>query len=159
MALINCPECSKEISDKATSCPQCGYPISKPEEKVPLRPMIWVSEEDGYIMIKCPKCEKVSKIRKTLAQKINTGYKLGGEGACSCGLAFDEVYKDPDEDRVKCPSCGSFQVSAGGKGFGLGKAAAGGLLLGPVGLLGGLLGSKMTVITCLQCGYKWAPGA
>lgn len=27
MALINCPECSKEISDKVTSCPHCGYPL------------------------------------------------------------------------------------------------------------------------------------
>lgn len=25
MALINCPECSKEVSDKAASCPNCGY--------------------------------------------------------------------------------------------------------------------------------------
>ena len=27
MALINCNECGKEISDKATSCPHCGAPI------------------------------------------------------------------------------------------------------------------------------------
>ena len=27
MALINCPECKKEISDKATSCPYCGCPL------------------------------------------------------------------------------------------------------------------------------------
>jgi len=25
MALINCPECSREISEKAPQCPQCGY--------------------------------------------------------------------------------------------------------------------------------------
>ena len=29
MALIKCPECGREVSDKAASCPQCGYPISK----------------------------------------------------------------------------------------------------------------------------------
>ena len=28
MALINCPECHKEISDNAVSCPNCGYLIS-----------------------------------------------------------------------------------------------------------------------------------
>lgn len=28
MALIQCPECGKEISDKATSCPNCGNPIN-----------------------------------------------------------------------------------------------------------------------------------
>ena len=27
MALIKCPECGKEISDKALKCPQCGYPL------------------------------------------------------------------------------------------------------------------------------------
>ena len=25
MALINCPECGKEISDKAPACPNCGF--------------------------------------------------------------------------------------------------------------------------------------
>jgi hypothetical protein len=27
MALIKCPECGKEISDQANSCPNCGVPI------------------------------------------------------------------------------------------------------------------------------------
>lgn len=29
MAIITCPECGKEISDQATSCPNCGYPIKE----------------------------------------------------------------------------------------------------------------------------------
>lgn len=29
MAMIQCPECGKEISDRATSCPGCGYPFQK----------------------------------------------------------------------------------------------------------------------------------
>ena len=28
MALINCPECGKEASDKAEKCPNCGYPFA-----------------------------------------------------------------------------------------------------------------------------------
>jgi len=28
MALINCPECGRQISDKATTCPGCGLPAS-----------------------------------------------------------------------------------------------------------------------------------
>ena len=28
MALIKCPECGKEISEKATACINCGYPTS-----------------------------------------------------------------------------------------------------------------------------------
>lgn len=29
MALIKCPECGKEISDRAEACPNCAYPIAK----------------------------------------------------------------------------------------------------------------------------------
>lgn len=33
MALIKCPECGKEISEHALSCPNCGYPVSLIENK------------------------------------------------------------------------------------------------------------------------------
>ncbi len=29
MSLIKCPECGKDISDQAASCPQCGYPMQR----------------------------------------------------------------------------------------------------------------------------------
>ena len=29
MALIKCPECKGDVSDKASACPTCGYPIKK----------------------------------------------------------------------------------------------------------------------------------
>lgn len=32
MAMINCPECNKEISDQAISCPYCGYVLKKEPE-------------------------------------------------------------------------------------------------------------------------------
>jgi predicted amidophosphoribosyltransferase len=28
MSLITCPDCRKEISDQATSCPHCGRPLN-----------------------------------------------------------------------------------------------------------------------------------
>ena len=33
MSLIKCPECNADISDKAKSCPHCGFPIVKSTEK------------------------------------------------------------------------------------------------------------------------------
>lgn len=33
MALTQCPECTGKVSDKATSCPHCGYPLSSPASK------------------------------------------------------------------------------------------------------------------------------
>lgn len=59
---------------------------------------------------------------------------------------------------IKCPKCRSTQIMAGNKGFGLGKAIIGGLAAGPVGLLGGVIGSKKVMITCLKCGYRWEAG-
>lgn len=32
MALIKCPECLQNVSDKAASCPQCGFPLSQKTE-------------------------------------------------------------------------------------------------------------------------------
>lgn len=62
-----------------------------------------------------------------------------------------------EEEPVRCPRCQSTQLTANQKGYGLGKGVAGGLLLGPVGLLGGFIGSKKVVITCLKCGHQWKP--
>jgi len=33
MAMINCPECKHEVSDKATSCPECGYPLQQAQQE------------------------------------------------------------------------------------------------------------------------------
>lgn len=35
MALIKCPECTHNVSDKAISCPNCGYPINMPTSTKP----------------------------------------------------------------------------------------------------------------------------
>ncbi len=57
-----------------------------------------------------------------------------------------------------CPRCGSTSLSANKKGFGLGKAALGGFIAGPVGLIGGAFGANKVVVTCLSCGHKFKPG-
>lgn len=58
-------------------------------------------------------------------------------------------------DAIRCPKCGSTQLTANKKGFGLVKALIGGAIFGSVGLLGGFLGSKKIKITCLHCGHSW----
>ena len=32
MAMIKCPECGNDVSDKALSCPKCGCPINNEKE-------------------------------------------------------------------------------------------------------------------------------
>jgi hypothetical protein len=38
MAIISCPECSRQVSDKALKCPQCAHPIANPETRDQLLP-------------------------------------------------------------------------------------------------------------------------
>jgi ribosomal protein L37E len=37
MALIVCPECKRQVSDKAKACPNCGYPIEEELRKAKAR--------------------------------------------------------------------------------------------------------------------------
>lgn len=62
--------------------------------------------------------------------------------------------KAPD----KCPMCGERinwkLVDVSKKGFSVGKAAVGAVLLGPVGLVGGALGKKKQCYYCGNCGFN-----
>lgn len=51
MALIICPECGKEISDKAKACIHCGFPLDSINDLDPTP-----TEENMNI---CPKCGKI----------------------------------------------------------------------------------------------------
>jgi ribosomal protein S27E len=66
---------------------------------------------------------------------------------------------DTPQNSVHCPKCNSTQITAHQKGFSAGKAIAGDLLLGPLGLLAGQIGRNDIIITCLNCGTQFAPGA
>jgi len=65
MALVNCPECLRQVSDRASSCPQCGCPISTSERlsvapaavvhasavraEDPMKPATWTCENCGTV--------------------------------------------------------------------------------------------------------------
>lgn len=57
-----------------------------------------------------------------------------------------------------CPVCqersGWKLVDTSKKGFSVGKAAFGAVLLGPVGLVGGALGKKKATYYCAKCGFQ-----
>lgn len=61
MALIKCPECGKEISDQASSCPSCGAPIKKGEKKFCQHCGAEIDKE----CVICPKCGKQVKELKS----------------------------------------------------------------------------------------------
>ena len=61
-------------------------------------------------------------------------------------------------DNIKCPKCGSTQLTTDKKGFSGKKAVAGAVLTGGIGLLAGTIGSNKIIITCLSCGKQFKPG-
>lgn len=55
MAMITCPECGREVSDKAASCPNCGAPINSSSEKKFCK---YCGEQIDKECVICPKCGK-----------------------------------------------------------------------------------------------------
>ena len=60
MALINCPECNREISDQAKFCPHCGYPLKNitptavkqtPKAKKSLKPAPIILAAVAFVLI------------------------------------------------------------------------------------------------------------
>jgi hypothetical protein len=62
MALINCDECGKEVSDKAASCPNCGAPIAPVTRAEPAK------KKQKYATVrKCKFCGR--KLKKVSGMK------------------------------------------------------------------------------------------
>ena len=80
----------------------------------------------------------------------------GQNNSQSYGQNNAPSYGQPLDQGMVCPRCHSNQVTAGKKGFGIGKALMGGVLLGPVGILAGFIGSKNMEFVCLSCQERWS---
>src|SRR5262245_39019801 len=53
MALISCPECSRQVSDRAASCPKCGHPIARQSARDPEPQKIIIEQPPGRGGIGC----------------------------------------------------------------------------------------------------------
>lgn len=77
MALINCPECNKEISDTARSCPHCGYKMKmmNPEKIAKYKRITSILICIGIITAVIGLGWSISTADKRLA--LETGYYFG----------------------------------------------------------------------------------
>ena len=73
MALIQCPECSTQVSDKAVSCPSCGYPIAAQNTASQGTPISSLSNEP-------PTQTATLSISKSRGVHIILGLMFGGMG-------------------------------------------------------------------------------
>lgn len=177
MALIECPECGGKVSDKAPACIHCGYPLkgSAEEKTQQIQFCPYCGKQNNIESTFCGYCGK-SFVRNEEKQEIvaltptsdvvdimdykndldmpNDMIRLQQAQIIQQQRQLDEQRRQFDA-QAKCPKCGSTSLSGGKQGFGLGKAVAGAVLIGGVGLLAGGIGANKTVVTCLNCGYKF----
>ncbi|MGL4519556.1 MAG: hypothetical protein ACRCUJ_07770 [Phocaeicola sp.] len=99
MALINCPECGKEISDKSASCIGCGNPINKQEVVTIVK-----EETKDQRRLLCPKC--LSKELHTEHKGFSGAKALGGVVlAGGIGLLAGTI--GSSDVQITCLECGN----------------------------------------------------
>ena len=85
MSLIRCPECGKEISDKAGKCPNCGYPFQQINHCKLCGKEIETGQE---VCEKCMKDYDIPNINETEKKKKKAKHStLGLISAIICGVA------------------------------------------------------------------------
>lgn len=75
MALIRCPECGREISDKASACPGCGCPVEEFGQEEQQKAARELPPEERPEMMECVKCGR--KIPTTIAECPFCNYVYG----------------------------------------------------------------------------------
>ncbi len=164
MSLIICPECKGKVSDKANTCPHCGYPINKNVQK----------QYNIKFVKASSKVKAISKISQITNMSIECTKKLVDNNKIIISnidmdnaktikniLLKDNIEVEIEENDnfasendhntlidiniPKCPTCGSTNIRriSGSK-----KAAS---IIG-FGILSNNLGKTYE---CLNCKYKW----
>ncbi len=171
MALINCPECNKEISDKAISCPHCGYPIDiKPnkDNKYYDIELLSIQNQNKIHVVKyltrvfdkglAETKKLVESAPEIIARNVSAnnakivknaleawGCKIKIRDSSSSEIEYDVKITNHYNIRnspIYCPHCGSASVTTGQRGF---------------SLFSGFFGSNKTVNRCGNCGWTWEP--
>lgn len=153
--LINCPECNKEISDKAVSCPNCGCPVNQLNINL---------DNDDSELLNYPELPEDLSIGKQIA---NWAYNAAMEGIYENnnssidkipsgkvhvllhrkGLCITSSFFVPVQQIHYSQIISAFEISQKeieNKST-IGRAVAGGLIFGPLGaVIGGVsgIGSK-----------------
>lgn len=171
MALIKCPECGKEISDRAPACIHCGYPLDN-------EPIVKSQSSNHFkkVVIPCYKEHvngKLTAIKivrevaglglaeaKALVEQSNpvvvNNVDLGKANQIANRFLREGInaqVADADANIVVevkkisktpcCPKCGSTSLATVNRGY---------------SIVWGFLGSGTPMNVCQACGYKFKPG-
>ena len=152
MALLKCPECGKEVSDKALTCIHCGCPLVEKNHCI----INGVDVDCSFLFD--PKYEDIEikeliMMEKTnldagIADKIVEEWSKKGEippvfnGKISTYEEESRQAMERINNQLHCPKCGSTSITTGARG---------------VNWFWGFIGANKTVNRCGKCGYTWKP--
>lgn len=142
MALIKCPECGKEISNKSDKCIHCGYPLKKANMCVlngKETDLSFLLDESYSILYKVRDVIQLSnssidKVKPVVDKIVQTK-----EIPKVLNLPIQQAEED---NKPKCPKCGSKSIATTNRGF---------------SVITGFIGSGSPRNVCQNCGYKWKP--
>ena len=148
--LIKCPECNKEVSDKAECCIHCGYPLQKINDsnicqidgiEYDLSDELKKFKEDMHIVI------VASLIKNKIPIDLYNAIELCKEIQNNGFVVPKKYHSKPNPNKYKepeitCPRCGSTQITTGPRG---------------VNGFWGFIGASKTVNRCGSCGKTWSP--
>ena len=77
MAIIKCPECGRQISDKAPTCPNCGVEIAGKIIKCPHCGEIYFSSQEM-----CPNCHEIASAGYRILTTVASYGFNGNFGSC-----------------------------------------------------------------------------
>lgn len=174
MALINCPECNKQISDKAYACPHCGYPISiknSNDDKYDVT-FISFSQNNDY------KIKTIKYLRELLNLSLSDAVNIGNNAPCVIlkNISFDKMKKvektfseldckieiSQSQNNIEKSNSDNDKVNDYYENENILRCPRCGstnVAIGQRGysLVTGFWGSNKTVNRCGKCGYSWKP--
>lgn len=159
-----CSNCGNKLLEAAKKCTHCGIK----DENFPIFEKSNISAIKKFIEnVPYPKSGKGKGVLNVeMKQQIWNSSKIKKEEQqkdLSVQEQLLETQRDlleieikRDKNTAKCPKCGSISLSGNKKGFGIGKAIIGTVLLNnPIGAIAGNINAKKVWVTCLKCGKKF----
>lgn len=157
MALIMCPECNWEISDKSEICIHCGFPLNR-NKKYYICNINGIDFDLSEVLVEVVNMRNNTELstmisdRRRITTKIQNVTQLQHKSAATlCNMLFDNPTPpskfnsqiiEQKEAALRCPKCGSTSIATGARG---------------VNWTRGLIGASKTVNRCQSCGYTWNP--
>lgn len=168
MALIKCPECGKDISDKTKQCIHCGFPL----ETMNINKKCTISEKeydlsstiefvdsgkykDAFLKLKdttglsIKNCLNIIDFIRNNPGTVPEIYQVNSYteedeiNAYKSLLSMKNKIQTKSKKQIVCPKCNSNSITTVNRGY---------------SLLTGFLGSGSPRNICQNCGYKWKPG-